>query len=258
MRLTDFFEKNNRVAIAFSGGVDSAYLLYEAAGCGADVKAFCVKSAFQPDFELEDAKGLAEKIGCGLEVIAVDVLKDETVASNPDDRCYYCKTLIMTAIKDAARAEGYDIVCDGTNASDDASDRPGSKALAELGIRSPLRECGLTKTDIRRLSKEAGLPTWNKPAYACLATRIRTGERITQEKLLITEEAEGRLFAMGFRDFRVRMRGKDALIQIAEGQHADALTRESELREALSDLYEKVMIDEVPRHRNIDLEGPGL
>ena len=258
MKLNDFFEMNNRVAVAFSGGVDSAYLLYAAVKADADVKAYCVKSAFQPCFQFEDAKRLAEQIGAEFEVIDVDILSDEKVTVNPPDRCYYCKTRIMTAIKTAAAADGYYIVCDGTNASDDASDRPGSKALEELGIVSPLKECGLTKTDIRRLSKEAGLPTWDKPAYACLATRIKTGEQITKEKLRTTEEAERRMMDMGFSDFRVRMRGKDALVQIAEDQYAEALKRESEIKAALADLYEKVKIDEVPRPRNIDLADLGL
>ena len=247
MKLEDFFEKNNKVAIAFSGGVDSTYLLYAAVKAGSDLKAYCVKSAFQPGFELKEALEMAERIGAQLEVIEVDVLSDDTVASNPADRCYYCKQHIMSAIKAAAEADGYSVICDGTNASDDADDRPGFKALGEFGIRSPLRECGLTKEDIRRLSKEAGLSTWDKPAYACLATRIKTGEPITNEKLETTEEAERRLFDMGFRDFRVRMKGGDALVQISERQHSEALAREDEIQAALSDLYEMVNIDEDPR-----------
>lgn len=247
MQLDRFFEVNSRIAVAFSGGVDSTYLLYAAVNTGADVKAYCVKSAFQPGFEFDDAKRMAERIGAGFEVIDVDVLSDEKVTANPPDRCYYCKMHIMEAIKAAAASDGYEIVCDGTNASDDSSDRPGMKALEELGIRSPLKECGLTKEDIRKLSKEAGLPTWDKPAYACLATRIKTGEQITNEKLETTEKAESLLMGMGFRDFRVRMRGNDALVQIAEDQHADAMMSESEIKSALNDLYETVDIDENPR-----------
>ena len=153
----------------------------------------------------------------------------------------------MSAITEAAGADGYEFICDGTNASDDADDRPGFRALKEYGIRSPLRECGLTKADIRRESKKAGLPTWNKPAYACLATRILTDETITKEKLCITEKAENILYGMGFRDFRVRMRGNNALVQIEETQHAEALAREGEIRKALSYLYDEVKIDESPR-----------
>ena len=144
MTIEEYFEINNKVAIAFSGGVDSAYLLYAAAKAGAEVKAYYVRSAFQPEFEFEDAKRMADMIGCRLMVIEADVLSDEKVASNPENRCYYCKQHIMSAITDAAAADGFDIICDGTNASDDADDRPGFKALGEYGIRSPLRE--LTKT----------------------------------------------------------------------------------------------------------------
>ncbi len=247
MTLKEYFMVNNKIAIAFSGGVDSAYLLYAAVKAGADVKAYYVKSAFQPDFEFEDAQKLASQIACELKVIDVDVLSDEKVSSNPGNRCYYCKQHIMSAITGAALADGYDIVCDGTNASDDAGDRPGFRALEEYGIRSPLRECGLTKADIRIASKAAGLPTWNKPAYACLATRILTGEKITKEKLLITEKAESALHDMGFRDFRVRMRGNDALVQVEKSQHAEALDHEKEIREALSELYSEVKIDGNPR-----------
>lgn len=247
MTIGDFFKENDKIALAFSGGVDSTYLLHAAVKSGADVKAFYVKSAFQPEFEFEDAKRMADLIGCGLQVIHADVLSDMRVAANPEDRCYYCKQHIMSAIRSAADAGGYEVICDGTNASDDIDDRPGFKALQEFGIRSPLRECGLTKADIRRASEKAGLPTWDKPAYACLATRIRTGETITEEKLQITEKAEGMVHDMGFRDFRVRMRGSSALVQVTDLQLAEALEREEEIRSALSCLYDKVDVDRKPR-----------
>lgn len=247
MRIEDFFESNGKLAIAFSGGVDSAYLLAEAVRCGADVKAYYVKSQFQPEFEREDARRLARAIGADLSEIEADVLSDEMIVSNPPDRCYHCKQLIMGTILRAAEADGYEIVCDGTNASDDVSDRPGFKALGELGVRSPLRECGITKDEIRRRAKELGLDVWDKPAYACLATRIGAGECITADKLRITEEAESRLFDMGFRDFRARMRGNDALVQIAADQHADAVRRGSEIKKVLADLYGDVRIDPEPR-----------
>ena len=247
MRIEEFFGSNGKLALAFSGGVDSAYLLAEAVRCGAYVKAYYVKSQFQPEFEREDARRLAGAIGADLTEIAADVLSDEKVASNPADRCYHCKQLIMGNILRAAKADGYELVCDGTNASDDVSDRPGFRALGELGVRSPLRECGIKKDEIRQRARSLGLDVWDKPAYACLATRIGTGERITADKLKITEEAESRLFAMGFRDFRARMRGRDALIQIAADQHADAVRRSEEIRAAIGDLYGDVRIDPVPR-----------
>ena len=247
MGTKDFFEKNSKIAIAFSGGVDSAYLLAEAVGSGAEVKAYYVKSQFQPEFEREDARRLAKAVGSDLTEIEVDVLSDETVVSNPPDRCYHCKQLIMGAILRAAKADGYETVCDGTNASDDVSDRPGFRALGELGVRSPLRECGITKDEIRQRARDLGLDVWDKPAYACLATRIGAGERITADKLRITEEAESRLFDMGFRDFRVRMSGNDALVQIAADQHDDAVRRSEEIRAEIGDLYGDVRIDPAPR-----------
>lgn len=247
MRIDEFFKNNNKIAIAYSGGVDSVYLLYEAVRAGADVKAYCVKSAFQPGFETEDAIRLADQIGCETRILEVDVLSDEIIRSNPEDRCYYCKRRIMGAIIKAASDDGYDVICDGTNASDDIDDRPGYRALKELGIRSPLRECGLTKEDIRSASKKAGLETWNKHAYACLATRIKQGEQITEEKLAITEKAEGILRDMGFIDLRVRMRGDSALVQIREDQHSRAIKMQDEISKALAGLYSMVIIDEVPR-----------
>ena len=247
MRIEEFLGSNGKLAIAFSGGVDSAYLLAEAVRCGADVRAYYVKSQFQPEFEREDARRLAKTIGADLTEIRADVLSNETIASNPADRCYHCKQLIMGTILRSAKADGYKLVCDGTNASDDISDRPGFRALGEMGVRSPLRECGITKEEIRQRARDLGLDVWDKPAYACLATRIGTGERITADKLKITEEAESRLFNIGFRDFRARMRGNDALIQIAADQHADAVKRGGEIRKALADLYDDVRIDPEPR-----------
>ena len=157
MNLQEFFHDNPKAAIAFSGGVDSAYLLYAAKKHGAEVRAYYVKSAFQPQFELEDAKRLAKELGADMKVLEADVLGDALVTANPADRCYHCKKRIFTEIGKMAAADGFPVLMDGTNASDDAGDRPGMRALRELSVRSPLRECGLTKDEIRRLSKEAGL-----------------------------------------------------------------------------------------------------
>lgn len=214
MTLQEFFAENARAAIAFSGGVDSSYLLYAAVQCGADVHAYFAKTAFQPRFELDDARRLAESVGARLTVLELDALSSEDVARNPANRCYYCKQNIFGNLKRAAAEDGFTLILDGTNASDDAGDRPGMRALREMDVRSPLRECGLMKAEIRRLSHEAGLFTWDKPAYACLATRIRTGEEITLQKLKQTEKAEGFLFGLGFRDFRVRMVGNTAKLEL--------------------------------------------
>lgn len=243
MRLADFFRENNKTAIAFSGGVDSAYLLYEAIKNKADVKAYYVKSAFQPQFELEDAERLAKQLKAEIKVIHLDVLANRDVESNPMDRCYHCKNMIFKAIAEAAASDGFDVILDGTNASDDEADRPGMAALKELKVRSPLRECGLTKVEIRKLSREAGLFTWNKPAYACLATRIATGEKITVEKLETTEEAEAFIASLGFTDFRVRMEKKAAKIQLPEAQLDMLIRHRTEVIAELKKYYESVLLD---------------
>ena len=243
MNLSTFFMENPRAAIAFSGGVDSAYLLYAALKEGADVTAYYVKSAFQPEFEYQDALRLAEELSAKMKVIPIDVLSDETVRKNPADRCYYCKRQIFSRILDAAAADGYTLILDGTNASDDLADRPGVKALRELQVRSPLLECGLTKPEIRRLSKEAGLFTWDKPAYACLATRIPTSEEITPEKLENTEKAEAFLSSLGFSDFRVRLFNGCARLQVKDTQTGLVLEKKEAILNALKPLYKAVFLD---------------
>ena len=243
MNLQEFFQENPRVAIAFSGGVDSSYLLYAAKQYAAKVRAYYVAAEFQPQFEYDDAMQLAKEVGADVRVLSISVLEIPKVKENPANRCYYCKQGIFGAIWNAAKEDGFTVLLDGTNASDDAGDRPGMKALQELSVRSPLRECGLTKAQIRELSKAAGLFTWNKPAYACLATRIPTGEVITKEKLEATEKAEGFLFALGFTDFRVRSREGHARIQLPEAQWPLLLQRRAEILEELKKYYVTVSLD---------------
>ena len=247
MELKDFFNDNKKAAIAFSGGVDSAYLLYAARSFGAEVRAYYVKSDFQPEFELQDARRLAEELGADMSLLELDVLCESSISSNPQDRCYHCKKKIFTAIKEAALGDGFSLLLDGTNASDDAGDRPGMRAIRELEVRSPLRECGLTKDEIRRLSREAGLFTWDKPAYACLATRIPTGEVITREKLERTERAEAFLTKLGFSDLRVRLSSDCARLQLPEDQLWLALEKREEITEELLKYYKAVLLDLTPR-----------
>lgn len=243
MTLNDFFRDHPAAALAFSGGVDSAYLLHAGLACGAHLRPYFVRSPFQPAFELEDARRLTRQLGTELRVVEADVLALPDVRNNPPDRCYHCKRAIFSAIHAAARADGLSLILDGTNASDDASDRPGMRALRELAVRSPLRECGLTKAEIRRLSHEAGLFTWDKPAYACLATRIPAGTPITPEALALTESAETALAAMGFSDFRVRTFHGCARIQVRPSQLPLALERRPEILETLGKQYDGVMLD---------------
>lgn len=242
-RLRQFFAKNSRVALAFSGGVDSAYLLYAAVHSGAQVRAYYVKSAFQPQFELDDARRLATELGADMRVLAVDVLANPTVAANPADRCYHCKSVIFSTILRAATEDDFPLLMDGTNASDDAGDRPGMRALRELAVRSPLRECGLTKAEVRCLSKEAGLFTWNKPAYACLATRIPTSEAITPEALQKTEISENYLHALGFSGFRVRLYHDGARLQLPETQLPLLMEKRRQVLDELKKHYGSVLLD---------------
>lgn len=243
MELKQVFEVHPEVAIAFSGGVDSAYLLYAAMQFSKRVKAYYVKTAFQPQFELEDAFRLAKELGADMQVLEVDILCDTTVTANPADRCYHCKKILFSHILIAAKADGFSVVLDGTNFSDEASDRPGMRAISELSVRSPLRECGLTKRQIRQLSKDAGLFTHDKPAYACLATRIPTGEEITTAKLQRTERAEEFLSQLGFRDFRVRCQEDTAKIQV-RGENLSLLIRHREaVLKELKKYYTSVLLD---------------
>ena len=243
MTLEEFFEEHPKIALAFSGGVDSSYLLYAASRCGADVAAYYVKSQFQPEFELRDAIELAHKLGVRMRLIEQDIVSCAEVTANPPDRCYHCKNTLFRQILRAAENDGFPVLLDGTNASDDAGDRPGMRALRELSVRSPLRECGLTKAEIRRLSRGAGLFTWDKPAYACLATRIRTGEEITLQKLKQTEKAEGFLFGLGFRDFRVRMVDNTAKLELREADLPLLLENREKIVTELRKDYDSVLLN---------------
>ena len=243
MTLQEFFTEYPKAALGCSGGVDSSYLLWAAVNAGADIAPYYIQTAFQPAFELEDAQRLCAQIGVKLNVIRLDALADPRVAANPANRCYYCKVGLFGALRARAKADGYDLLLDGTNASDDAGDRPGMKALREMEVRSPLRECGLTKAMIRQESRKAGLFTWDKPAYACLATRVPTGRTITSELLRRVEGAETALFALGFTDFRVRLYDEAARLQLPEGQLAKAVEQRQAIRQALAPWFDVVLLD---------------
>lgn len=247
MTLQEFFRENPKVAVAFSGGVDSSYLLYAAKHYGAEVKAYFVKSQFQPEFELEDAQKLAEQLGVELTILRRNALDSDLVRANDPLRCYYCKSSNFGLIQEQALTDGYPVLVDGTNASDDEGDRPGMKALEELSVRSPLRESGITKAEIRRLSKEAGLFTWDKPSYACLATRIPTGTAYTYEALTKVESAEKVLFKLGFSDFRVRVFSGAARLQLPLDQFDKAMALREDILKQLSSEFSAVLLDLVPR-----------
>ncbi len=250
MTLQEFFTEHPRAALAFSGGADSSYLLRAGLRWAEKLGAYYVKSPFQPEFERRDALRLASALGASVTVLEADPLCDPRIAANPANRCYYCKKIIMSTIKTAASRDGFDLVLDGTNASDDVSDRPGYKALGEEGVLSPLRLCGITKAELRERSREAGLFTWDKPAYACLATRVPTGETITAEKLAAIEAGEDLLFQMGFTDFRLRTGDGAAKLQFIAGQHERAAERLDEIRAALKPYYSEVSLDPIPREKS--------
>ena len=245
--LRDFFRERPRLALAFSGGTDSAYLLYAALACGCDVTAFYAQSPFQPAFERADAERVARELGAKLVVVPLDVLAVEEVRANPADRCYHCKRAIFAALTEAARAAGYDAIMDGTNASDDAADRPGMRALREQGVLSPLRLCGIAKDAVRAHSRAAGLFTWDKPAYACLATRVPAGTPITAEMLQSVEGAEAALFGLGFSDLRVRLFHGAARVQLPADQLPRAVERRDAIRQALKPWFDTVLLDLMER-----------
>lgn len=243
MELSTFFQQHPQGALALSGGVDSALLAWAAGRWGSGWRAYFAHTAFQPAHELTDAQALARLCGLPLTVLEVDVLSDPQVAANSARRCYFCKRALFSAIAQAAKEDGLSLIADGTNASDQADDRPGMAALAELGVRSPLRECGLTKADVRRLSREAGLPTWDKPAYACLATRVPTGTPLSADQLHRVELGEAVLSDLGFWDFRLRLRNNGALLQVTGPQLSLALEKRQEITERLTPLFAEVSLD---------------
>lgn len=180
-----------RYGLAFSGGCDSSFLLAALVRAGIDVKAYMVMTAFQAPFELDDAQRVVEEIGAEFELIRADILSHDEVCANPPDRCYWCKRFIFGTILDAMERDGRKILLDGTNASDDPSRRPGFRALAELGVVSPLRDVGFSKDCVRAASRLMGLSTANKPNFSCFATRVPAGNRIDQAALDRVEESLG-------------------------------------------------------------------
>ena len=190
---------------------------------------------------------MARELDVLMSVVELDVLTVPEAAANGPQRCYHCKRALFNRLWETVRRDGYPVLLDGTNASDDAGDRPGMRALQELEVRSPLRECGLTKEEVRRLSREAGLFTWDKPAYACLATRIPTGTPIQARDLERVERAEAALAALGFRDFRVRLFHGAARVQATAAQLPLALERREDLTVALRSDFSDILLDLAPR-----------
>lgn len=236
------------MGVALSGGIDSAYLLYVASKSNCDVTAYYVKSQFQPEFELRDAKKIVDSLGVNFKVINSDVFENPEIISNTSQRCYYCKRKIFGLIFDEAKKDGIKCLVDGTNASDDVSDRPGFIALKEMNVYSPLRMFEYTKDDIRRESKKAGIDIWNKPSFACLATRIPSGKPIILKDLEKTERNEEKLFDLGFKDFRLRIVDGGVLMQVCEDEMEHMVSSRDTLIKMLEPEYGTVSFDDKPRN----------
>lgn len=204
-----------KAAVAFSGGVDSVFLLYAAwEALGDGVLALTVSLHATPERELHEAEAFCRKQGIRHRVETIDEFTIEGFADNPPDRCYLCKRELFRRMQKAAREEGAGVLMEGSNLDDQGDYRPGLRALSELGIRSPLKEAGFTKAEIREMSKKLGLATFDKPSMACLASRFAYGEKITLGKMKMVEQAEEYLAELGFAQRRVRMHGDLARIEL--------------------------------------------
>jgi uncharacterized protein len=233
--------------VAYSGGVDSAYLALVAASELGD-RALCVTadSASYPERHRALALEIAARFGLRHEIIRTDELSRPEYRANPANRCYYCKHELYGRLTAIARARGFAFVLDGNNADDRGDYRPGRQAAREFGVRSPLDEAGLTKPDIRELSRRAGLPTWDEPASACLSSRIPYHSEVTDEKLRAIERAEAVLRDLGFRVARVRHHDTVARLELSPAEMARALEpaiRERIVRELKAVGYEFVALD---------------
>lgn len=251
MTLEEYFTINPELAIAFSGGTDSAYLLYEAKKYARRVDAYYVQTSFQIPNDFEDAKKFCHQYHIPLHLVQLDQLDHSSISKNDSNRCFHCKMAMFTALLDRIAQDHYTILADGTNASDNILDRPGSKALELLGIHWPLRTCLLTKDQIRTASSAIGLFTAYKPDNSCLATRIQTGQKLTLETLNSVAQCEGYLHQLGFRDFRVRVQNHTALIQVPDNQFTEILHHKNEIRITFLPYFSEIYLDLMPRIKSV-------
>lgn len=236
-RLKDILCSYDKLAVCFSGGVDSSFLLAVAHEClGDSLVAYTLDAPVYPDSETREAEKFCKERGIRQVMINQDVLSIPGFSSNPHDRCYICKKAMFSVVKEQASIEGISAVAEGTNADDLSDYRPGLKALEELGILSPLKEAGLTKPEIRELSKEMGLEGFSKPSYACLASRFPYGDEITLEKLSMLDNGEEYLRELGLTQVRIRLHDKAARIEVLPSEFDAVMENKDAIYTALQDI----------------------
>jgi len=264
-RLDELLASCGSLIVAFSGGVDSAYLAWAASqALGASALAVTADSPSYPDHHRRLALRIASEFGLHHEIIQTSELERPEYRANPVNRCYYCKHELYTALSRLAADRGFATIADGSNADDRGDYRPGRQAAREFGVRSPLDEVGLTKDEIRELSRRAGLPTWDEPASACLSSRIPYQSEVTDAKLRLIERAETAVRALGFRVCRVRHHDRDGAgplarleIGIDELPRALEADQQAALVQAVRDQgYQEVTLD--PRGYRMGSLNEGL